>query len=155
LAWRLHPSGVFFIVSTAFGDDKAMNMDKNTRWVFLGWATMGLLIAWVLGEGTRSLLHTLSKHYNVNDFQILGEAFTMGNLIGVVFTLIVSVVLWKNEKINSSAHEVVEELQKVTWPDAKDTQTSTIVVIITTIIFSLILAVYDILWRFVTAAVYG
>jgi preprotein translocase SecE subunit len=91
----------------------------------------------------------------VNDFQILGEAFTMGNLIGVVFTLIVSVVLWKNEKINSSAHEVVEELQKVTWPDAKDTQTSTIVVIITTIIFSLILAVYDILWRFVTAAVYG
>lgn len=129
-------------------------MDKNTRWVVLGFVGIGLLTAWVLGEGLQSLFYML-RRYGMRDMELLGSAFTLANLLGVVVTAIAGFVLWKNEGINRSSHEVVEELRKVTWPDSQDTQTSTIVVIVTTVIISAVLWTFDLLWAWLTSMIYG
>ena len=113
-----------------------------------------MLTAWVLGEGLQTLFFWL-RRYNVRDVEILGSAFTLASLLGVVITAVAGFLLWKNDNINTSSHEVVEELRKVTWPDGKDTQTSTIVVIITTIIMSALLWGFDFVWAWATGLIYG
>ena len=92
----------------------------------------------------------------------VGVKVSVGVMLGVMVAVAVSVavavavgvVLWKNERINTSSHEVVAELRKVTWPSRKETQTSTIVVIITTVIVSFILWLFDLLWSWVTGLLY-
>src|SRR5258708_2214126 len=48
--------------------------------------------------------------------------------------LAAGIVLYKNERVYSLANEVASELKKVTWPTRQETQTATLVVVITVII---------------------
>ena len=52
-----------------------------------------------------------------------------------------ALALYRNEKVSRVAHEVVGELAKVTWPTRKETQVSTIVVIVTSIIAAVIVGI--------------
>ena len=51
--------------------------------------------------------------------------------------------------------QVRQEVSKVTWPTRKETLYSTIVVIVTTIIASLFLGLFDGVWSWVTRMIYG
>jgi preprotein translocase subunit SecE len=51
-------------------------------------------------------------------------------------------------------HGVSEELSKVTWPTRKETSSSTIVVIVTSIVAGLVLFLFDSVWAAVTDLVY-
>jgi preprotein translocase subunit SecE len=64
-------------------------------------------------------------------------------------------ICWRNEEIFGLATEVAGELRKVTWPSRKETFSSTIVVIVTSIIASLILGLFDGMWSWVTRMIYG
>jgi preprotein translocase subunit SecE len=66
-----------------------------------------------------------------------------------------TIIAWKNEQVFTLATEVAGELRKVSWPSRKQTVTSTIVVIVTTIIASLFLGVFDGVWSWVTRMIYG
>jgi preprotein translocase subunit SecE len=68
---------------------------------------------------------------------------------------VTTLVLWRNEEIFGLATEVASELRKVTWPSRKETFSSTIVVIVTSIIASLILGLFDGVWSWVTRLIYG
>lgn len=128
-------------------------MDKNTRWVFLGYSGIGLLVAWVMSSTMQWIFYTLSRY--LRDVELLGGVFTLSGLIGIGITAIVGVVLWKKPDINTAAHEVVEELRKVTWPTSKETQSATIVVVITTIVIATILWFFDFVWAWTTSLIYG
>ena len=129
-------------------------MDKNTRWVFLGFVGIGLLVAWIAGVGFQTLFYSL-RRFNIRDYELLGSTITLASLIGISLTGIVAFFLWRSEKIYDAAHEVVEELRKVTWPDSQETQTSTIVVIITTVIIASVLWIFDLMWAWGTKMIYG
>jgi len=132
-------------------------MDKNTRWVVLGYVGIGLIIAWTLIQTLVSGFHYLGKRINVYDLNRelfgLGENFTVAHLTGILITLFVGWLLWRNENLNRSAHEVVEELRKVTWPTGAETQTATIVVIVATAAITLVLWMYDIFWGWATGLI--
>jgi len=64
-------------------------------------------------------------------------------------------ICWKNEQIFALANEVTTELSKVTWPTRKETVSSTIIVIITTIVASALLGLFDATWSWVTRMIYG
>ncbi|MCK6510759.1 preprotein translocase subunit SecE [Myxococcota bacterium] len=128
-------------------------MDKHRRWVVLAFLGLGLLGVWVLGETFKSLFYYL-RPYGVRDYVILTESFTLANLIGFVVAAGISLRLWFHQDVNQAAHEVIDEMYRVTWPTGKDTQTSTIVVIITTIIFSLFLWFFDQVWSWATTFLY-
>ncbi|TNE49202.1 MAG: preprotein translocase subunit SecE [Deltaproteobacteria bacterium] len=132
-------------------------MDKNTRWVVLGYVGISLIIAWTLIQGLITGFHYLGKRINVYDLNRellgLGENFTLAHLIGIVITLIIGWICWRHENLNRSAHEVVEELRKVTWPTGAETQTATIVVIVATAAITLVLWMYDIFWGWATGLI--
>lgn len=62
---------------------------------------------------------------------------------------------WRNEEIFGLASECVAELSKVSWPTRKETTTATIVVIVTVIIASLVLGIFDAVWAYMTGLLYG
>jgi len=132
-------------------------MDKNTRWVVLGYVGIALIIAWTLIQALITGFHYLGKRINVYDLNRellgLGENFTLAHLIGIVITLIIGWFCWRHENLNRSAHEVVEELRKVTWPTGAETQTATIVVIVATAAITLVLWMYDIFWGWATGLI--
>ena len=129
-------------------------MDTNTRWVAIGFLAIGLVVAWVMGETVEYMFFYL-RRFNIRDVELLGQVFTLANLIGFVITALVGIFLWKNENINTASHEVVDELRKVTWPDKEETQTSTIVVIVSTVIFAVVFALFDLVWKWATSLIYG
>ena len=129
----------------------AETTEKNTVWVVTAYVLIGLLVAWVLSEVTK----TVFVKVRVEDLQILGNTFTLANLIGLAISGGTGAYLWRNEKINVASHEVVSELRKVTWTSRKETQTSTVVVLVTTVIISTILWVFDLFWAWATSAIYG
>jgi preprotein translocase SecE subunit len=130
------------------------NMDKNTRWVVLGYVGIGLVLAWVLSQGLQWSFYRL-RDYGLRDIELLGSNFTLAHAVAFGLTAAVGFYLWNHERLNRGGHEVVEELRKVTWPDAQDTQTSTIVVLITTVIIALVLWVFDFIWSWGTTLIYG
>lgn len=129
-------------------------MDKNTRWVVLGYVGIALVIAWVMIQSLTAAFYYASKYtsfYNINrELFGLGENFTLAHLLGILLTAAIAWYCWRHENLNRSAHEVVEELRKVTWPTNQETQTATIVVIVATFVMTMILWMYDIFWRWAT-----
>lgn len=76
-------------------------------------------------------------------------------VIAGVLALTAGVVLYRNDRVYSLANEVAQELQKVTWPTAKEVRSATIVVIVMAIISAVVLGVFDLIWSNLTELVYG
>jgi preprotein translocase SecE subunit len=72
--------------------------------------------------------------------------------------LIAGVATWaaaRNEQLFELAGEVISELRKVTWPTRQETFAATIVVIVTVIVSSLFLGLFDLIWSWVSRLIYG
>ena len=95
-------------------------------------------IDWVWGTFTPS---------TPSDFKI--------SLAAAVGAAVVGIVTYRNDRIYGLANEVASELKKVTWPTAKETRSSTIVVIFMAILSALILFSFDLVWSGITERVYG
>ena len=80
--------------------------------------------------------------------------FNISLLSGIV-AIVLSITLYRNDRIYSLANEVAQELKKVTWPSAKEVRTATIVVIVMAIVSAIILGVFDFVWSNLTELVYG
>ena len=72
-----------------------------------------------------------------------------------LITGVVAWLAWRNEELFNLASEVVAELSKVAWPTRRETGMATIVVIVTVIVASLFLGIFDALWAALTAVLYG
>lgn len=71
-------------------------------------------------------------------------------LLALVLALLAFVLVKRNVKVMGFLDEVSQELSKVTWPQKKDTVTSTGVIIVMVGIASLILFFFDFLWGTLT-----
>jgi preprotein translocase subunit SecE len=107
-------------------------------------AVGGVVLAWLLAKSGEWAWSYFGKP---NGFAIGTGAFLVAGLV--------TLMLWRNEEIFQLASEVTGELKKVTWPSRKELVSSTIVVIVTSIIASLILGVFDGVWAWVTRQIYG
>lgn len=83
----------------------------------------------------------------VNDFAVYGVAGALGVGLALYY--------WRKKEAREYATEVADELSKVTWPTKKEVQTSTLVVVMTTLFATVFFALMDQFWRFVTDKVYG
>ena len=64
-------------------------------------------------------------------------------------------ILYRNDRVFELAAEVTNELRKVSWPSRKETRTATVVVIIVTLIFAVVLGLYDAFWSWLTGRIYS
>lgn len=116
----------------------------GNRWIHLMFAVGGLLAALFMVNFTTWIWGYFGKP---NDLAANGIGITLG--------LLAAFLAWRNENLFSKASEVITELKKVTWPTRKETQTATVVVIITVIIASAFLGLFDVIWSWATGLIYA
>jgi preprotein translocase subunit SecE len=121
------------------------------RWVQVAFMVCFLVSLWLLDKIVTLLwlglvLRVLPNLGELNPMAVTG--------IAAVLAGVLTAVLYKNPKINRVTHEVVGELAKVTWPSRKETYTSSIVVVITSVIAAAILGGFDAAWSAITDLIY-
>ncbi len=113
------------------------------RWVQFGF----VLIAGVTFFISDKLIALIWGYFaEPKDLIVSGVAAILGLLTGLL--------LYRHPRLNPLAHEVAGELAKVTWPSRRETWTSTIVVIVTSIIAAAYLGAFDALWSAFTDLIY-
>jgi len=91
---------------------------------------------------------------NINDKALIGSQFTISTLIGFVCAALFLFYSLRSPKVIQVSNEVVSELKRVTWPERQETFAATIVVIITIVIVSIILGIFDLVWSRITNLIY-
>ncbi len=122
-----------------------------SRWVTIGFTLAGVLLAIVL---TKALAGVLDL-FRIPDYAVVGGHITVSVIVGWVAAAVITVMYYRNEKYNTLAHEVVQELKKVTWPTWPETRAATVVVIIATVIISIMLYLFDFVWSGLTGLIYN
>jgi len=122
------------------------------RFVNIAYVIVGL-VTWVISS--RFLGWFFDLVLSNFDRPLIGTNFSRSDLAGLVIGTAVGVALKMNQRVNTWALEVANELRKVTWPTWAETKLSTVVVIITSIIVSIVLGLFDALWGVVTAWLYS
>lgn len=107
--------------------------------VAIAFILVGLVVSYVLNH----TLHWLFLSLGVIDRPLLGDQFTTATAIAAAIAFGSAFTLWRNASVNTLAQEVVGELKKVTWPSLLETRASTLVVIITSVVFSVLLGLFD------------
>lgn len=74
-------------------------------------------------------------------------AIRLSSLVGVVLSGLLMAWLWRNELVHEWTSEVVEQLSKVTWPDADETRRSTTIVIGFAAVLGGLLAIMDLVGK--------
>jgi preprotein translocase subunit SecE len=123
-----------------------------TRYVNMAFVVVGLLI-WIFVAGFFGFVFDLIGP-QVNR-SILGAGFTLNDLVGLLAGLVGAGLLWRHPRVNGLAHEIANELKKVTWPTWAETKVATIVVVVTTIIIAAILGLFDAVWSSITGFIYN
>ncbi|MGF1510634.1 MAG: preprotein translocase subunit SecE [Myxococcota bacterium] len=126
-------------------------MQGNQRYVYSAYLIFGVLLATTLAK----ILNAVAFSLGISDPPMLGSQFTASTLIGIAVALVGGIILLRNRSASDFSHEVVGELRKVTWPSRAETQRSTIVVIVTTLIVSLMLGLFDFAWAKLTGLIYA
>lgn len=116
----------------------------SNRWVHLMFAVGGLLLAFVMVQTTEWVWGYFAKPKGV-----------YVDAIGIFLATVVTLIAWRNKNLFAKATDITMELKKVTWPTRKETSAATIVVIVTVIIASIFLGVFDLIWSWATGKLYA
>lgn len=116
----------------------------NSKWVHLMFVLGGLVAAYVLVHATDSIWSIFGKP---KDLYVM--------VLGIGAASIGTLVFWRKKETFAKATDIVAELSKVTWPTRKETSAATIVVIVTVIIASLFLGLFDMVWSWATGVIYS
>lgn len=142
-------------------DEVAATQLGTERYVLAGFFSAGILLAYLLGKVVHGVWATLSnKDWFSRALPAVSavgddDKMTYGMVIGGVIALIVVLRMFRNAELRTWSDEVASELAKVKWPTKKEVTNSTFVVIATTTVATLYLALLDRFWAFVTNIVYG
>lgn len=113
------------------------------RWVQMAFFAIGLVLLFVLDK---LIAWVWDRFAEPSEVAVTATA--------AVIAAAATIALYKNEKVHRVAHEVVGELTRVTWPSRKETQVSTVVVIITSLIAAGIIGAFDAVWSTITDLIY-
>jgi preprotein translocase SecE subunit len=116
----------------------------SNRWAHLMFVGGGLVLAFLMVNTTEWIWSYFAKP----------KGFLV-DIIGIGLGALIAFVAWRHKPTFTKATEITTELKKVTWPTRKETQAATIVVIITVIIASAFLGVFDLIWSWATGLLYS
>jgi preprotein translocase SecE subunit len=114
------------------------------KWVHLLYAVAGVALVYLLKQTTEWVWSYFGKPKPL--------------IVYAASILVAGGTTWwasRNEEIFGLASECVTELGKVAWPTRQETTAATLVVIVTVIIASLFLGVFDATWAFVTGVLFN
>jgi len=114
-----------------------------------------MLLALVVWTTLSKLLGGIAYFSGISDPAILGSQFTASTLVALVIAVGGLAYAVKNPRAYEFSNDVVNELKKVTWPERRELQRSTVVVIITTLIIAFMLGLFDFAWAEITGLIYS
>jgi preprotein translocase subunit SecE len=119
-------------------------MNPNRKWVALAYLAFGVL-GWIL---LTKFIATVMGWIGIEewDIQLVGDRFTLTTLVGLAIAGGLTIYCYRHPTLSTLSNEVVVELKKVTWPNAKETRSATVVVIITVFIMAFFLGLFDLFW---------
>lgn len=121
-------------------------MQDLSRYVSLTYLVGGLTLAWILVKVVTLLFGSFAPASDV----IVFAGIRLSTMIGIGAGLAGTVLAARSEGVSRWTQETIAELSQVTWPNREETQTSTVVVIIFSILISLVLASFDFVWKYAT-----
>ena len=125
-------------------------MQSTQRYVIFAFLAFGVLLWATIAKLSSAIAYTAG----LPDPALLGDSFTLTNVLGFALALAAGLYAFKNQKAHTFANEVVAELLKCTWPSKKETRTATVVVIVTALIIAAILGLFDAVWAQLTGLIY-
>jgi preprotein translocase SecE subunit len=114
--------------------------NQNQKWVNLSFFVFSALLFYVLS----SLIWMLSGTYDL-EARVPNLGWTI-RAVAFAVSAVVFLLLYKNEKANEYMNEVFVELSRVTWPSQKETQRSTVLVMIMVALSGAFLGFLDSIW---------
>jgi preprotein translocase SecE subunit len=113
------------------------------RWVQMAFLAFGLGTLWVLDKVISLVWDRFAE-----------PTPELVTFVAFVLAAVITIALYRNPKVSRISHEIVGELAKVSWPSRKETQVSTIVVIVTSLIAAVIVGAFDAAWSAITDLIY-
>ena len=127
---------------------------STQRILLLSYIVLGVLLGLVLEQGVSALggIGALS-FLNRSLFGL--EGWTWATLVGFALALGIALYTWRDPRVHAPAIQVVEELQRVTWPTIAETRAATYAVIVATLVVAVMLGLFDYGWGMLTQQVYS
>jgi preprotein translocase subunit SecE len=112
-----------------------------------------VLAAIAAGVFLEKIVALALSYSRVNDFAVLGD-WNLSTIVGFAIATVAAVLVWRIPKTQTVSLEVALELQRVTWPSARETRAATVAVIVASAIAAVILGVFDMVWSWLSAKIY-
>ncbi len=112
-----------------------------------------VIAALALGVFLEKVVEIGLSYTRVNDFAVLGD-WSLSTIVGFGVAAIAAVVVWRIPRTQTVSLEVALELQRVTWPSLRETRAATWAVIVASVVASVILGVFDMVWSWLSAKIY-
>ena len=127
-------------VNKVQGLAKTMMVADHRRYVVLLQGLLAVAVGWTLANAFELVWRGIGiPRFNPFGVHDATWAATLVAGAALVYTL-------RNPVWQDFANEVAIELRKVSWPTAKETRQSTIVVIVCVVVVSVILGSFDLIW---------
>jgi len=122
----------------------------NQRYLIFAYLLVGFLV-WITLD---RIFGAVTYAADLPNPALIGSGFTLTTFISLVLAIGAGVYAYRHPRAHAFSTDVVTELRKVTWPSRKETQSSTVVVIVTTLILSVVLYLFDTVWARLTGLIY-
>jgi len=108
----------------------------------------------VVGIFLEKILGLAFSYARWNDVAVLGDEWTLSTLLGYGIAAVLAVLAWRSPRINAVSMQVAQELERVSWPNLRETRASTVAVVVASFIAAMVLGVFDFVWGRLSALVY-
>jgi preprotein translocase subunit SecE len=113
-----------------------------------------ILAAVVVGIFLEKVLALGFSYARLNDVGVLGDEWTVSTVLGYAIAAVIAVLAWRSPRINAVSMQVAQELEKVSWPNLRETRASTVAVVVFTFVAAFLLGIFDMVWSRLSSLVY-
>lgn len=128
---------------------------STQRILLLSYLIIGVLLALTLEALLGSAFGSITALGFFNRSLFGFEGWTWTTLVAFAIAGSAALYCWRSTRVRTLSTEVVEELQRVTWPTMAETRAATWAVIVATIVCAVMLGLFDYGWGLLTESVYN
>lgn len=108
----------------------------------------------VVGIFLEKVLGIVFSYARINDTGVFGDDWTVTTVLGYGIAAVLAVLAWRSPRVNGVSMQVAQELERVSWPNLRETRASTVAVVVFTFVAAFMLGIFDLVWSRLSSLVY-
>jgi preprotein translocase subunit SecE len=108
----------------------------------------------VVGIFLEKVLALGFSYARLNDVAVFGDDWTLSTVLGYGIAAALAVLAWRSPRVNAVSMQVAQELERVSWPNLRETRASTVAVVVFTFVAAFLLGIFDLVWSRLSSLVY-